>query len=221
MERNTKYLNLIVVIFSLILQLNGQAEVEEENSEKLLNYNTLDHKIVLNYLRAGNHDTKGVNNYYFKVVFVGLLDNEKEHLLSFEKKKKVIEEYARFGELQLPAFKNYEKDAKGKNVIELLVEGDALRELVRKVMNQLRPDKEHNIPENKVAVEVKIQLFEQEKKYWVLDDDRQIAELSYFAIPFATSDKVLYQDQHLIMSDKKGLRAIINVTYNKNVVKES
>ena len=132
-----------------------------------------------------------------------------------------MEEYSRFGDMQLPAFKNYEVDAKGKNVVQNVVEGDALRELVRKVMNELRPDKDHHIPETKVAVLVKIQLFEREKKYWVLDDDRQISEQSYYAIPFASSDKNLYEDQHLLMSDKKGLRAIINVLYDKNVVKQN
>ena len=210
-----------IIAFLLLAhaQIANAQEEKNPNNEKLLNYSTLDHKIVLDYLRAGNHDAKGVNNYYFKVVFIGLLDDEKEHLLDFDKKRKVEEEYSRFGEMQLPAFKNYEVDAKGKNVVSLEVEGDALRELVRKVMNKLAPDKKHHIPEDKVAVLVKIQLFEQEKKYWVLDNDHQISELSYFAIPFGTSDKVLYQDQHLIMSDKKGLRAIINVLYDKNVVK--
>ena len=197
------------------------ADVKTLKEEKLLNYNTLDHKIVLKYLRAGNHDANGINNYYFKIIFIGLIDDEKEHLLSFDKKKKVVEEYSRFGDMQLPAFKNYEVDAKGKNVVQNTVEGDALRELVRKVMNDLRPDQEHHIPENKVAVLVKIILYEQEKKYWVINDDREISELSYFAIPFASSDKVLYEDQHLLMSDKKGLRAIINVVYDKNVVKEN
>ncbi|MFK7822952.1 MAG: hypothetical protein AB8G05_02270 [Oligoflexales bacterium] len=204
-----------------LLAIDRASSSEGPNNEKLLNYSTLDHKIALDYLRAGNHDAKGINNYYFKVMFVGLIDDEKEHLLSFDKKRKVEEEYLRFGEMQLPAFKNYEVDSKGKNIVQLVVEGDALRELVRKVMNDLAPDKKHHIPEYKVAVQVKIQLYEQEKKYWVIDDDRQISELSYFAIPFATSDKVLYQDQHLVMSDKKGLRAILNVLYDKNVVKEN
>ena len=196
----------------------------EENNEanaKLIDYDTLTHTINLLYLRAGNHDSKGQNQYFLKIYLVGLLDEESEHLIDFEKKRKIIEEYQIFGDLDLPAFTKYERQEKDRSNIKTKIEGDAIRELVRKVMNTLAKDdknkeqKEH-IPEAKVGIMVKLVLYEKEKKYFLLSDDQKIKEVEYFALPFKSSDQVLYEDKVLEFDDKQGLQAKIEIKYDLN-----
>lgn len=226
MKKNRKLLpTLVSVIFFTSIplmkaQVNNEVKEadlqEDQKLKKMIDYKTLSHRIVLKLLRSGNHDPSGINNYYFKILIIGLIDTEKEHLLDYKKRKKVEFDYLSFGDIELSTFSKYEAQETDKNIIQAEVNGDAIRELVRNVMNATESKKTF-IPEDQVSVLVKVRLMEKNKKYWILDDDKLISELEYFAIPFNSSEEGLYENQKLFKEDAKGLQVMLEVKYSQNL----
>ena len=199
---------------------SGVENNQIQTSSRIKDYGTLDHSIFLKSLRAGNHDKNGNNEYYFQLTIIGMLDLESEHLLDFKDKQKIVQNYKDFGHLELPAFTNYLEDSKGKNLIKTQVKGDDIRELVRRVMNELKHNKDQSIPENLVGIMIRISLYEKEKRYFFLDNDSLVGELDYFPIPFSSFEKKLYEDSQLNLNDSKGLNVMLEVKYDKNIVSE-
>ncbi|MCB9229073.1 MAG: hypothetical protein H6618_05620 [Deltaproteobacteria bacterium] len=207
---------LSLLVFSRVS--SGQNHSEKATHEGYLNYETLTHTITLRQLRAGNHDSSedGNNSYYFKVVLTGLIDEESQHILDFEKKKKLTEDYRTFGDLTLKTFKSYHPDDKGKNNISLRIEGDAIREIVRKSMNQLTSDTGKKPQESQIAVLVDVFLFIRKKKYFLINNDEAISQISYYALPFQTSDQKLYKNKSLTFRNERGLYGILEVLYQNS-----
>ena len=48
---------------------------------EFVDYNTLDHSIIITKIRAGNHDPEGINQYFFTVKFIGLINKTEEKKL--------------------------------------------------------------------------------------------------------------------------------------------
>ena len=216
---------IILAVMTAFINLNSHnafSETVEEDGQHHLDYDTLSHTLTLKRLRAGNHggSTDGINRYYFKVTLIGLIDEESQHILEFDKKNKFIEDYLNFGDLELKAFRSYLPDEKGKNTIALEVKGDAVREVVRKSMNSLKSDTGEALVESKIGVKIDLTLFIKQKKYYFLNDDQLVKKTSYFVLPFQSSDKTLYENQELTLEDEKGLFATLQIKY-KNSPKDS
>ena len=90
---------VILAVMTGFINLNSHnafSETVEEDGQHHLDYDTLSHTLTLKRLRAGNHggSTDGINRYYFKVTLIGLIDEESQHILEFDKKNKFIERIA-------------------------------------------------------------------------------------------------------------------------------
>lgn len=221
-RKDGQLFGLIILILFFITQAKLIAQEDEEEKsqssiETFMDYSTLDHEINLKFLRAGNHDSQGLNSYFFSIQLIGLLDEESQHILKFEEKKKIIEEYGTFGHLDLKSFKVFTPDEKGKNKETIEIKGDAVRELVRKVMNNLKSDQidkdSIHIPEDKVGVMIQVTLYEKGKKYFILDDNREILSKSYFILPFKTSEIKARTNIDIVMKDENGLQAVLEIRY--------
>lgn len=174
-----------------------------------LDYSTLSHKLSLELLRAGTHDASGSNDYYFVVTMYGLLNTPEERNLEFAKRQKLTVELGSFGDTKLDALSIWRPDEKTKEVKELAVEGDQIRELTARVMRELK------VPEPEVVVMIVINLFEREKKFRFFGDDRQLAKTEFYPLPPTLFDHPIRTNKTLQMQDDKGLEVKIAVRYDR------
>jgi hypothetical protein len=174
-----------------------------------LDYALLSHEISVDSLRAGNHDPSGTSEYVFAARMYGLLNSSEERNLAFDKRQKVAVELGKFGDTKMDALSIWKPDEKTKDVKELKIEGNGIRELVAKTMTDLK------VGEGDVCVQVEVQLLQRKKKLLVLHDETPVAQTSYYVIPPTKFDAPLRTNQVLTISDDKGTLVKVGVRYEK------
>jgi hypothetical protein len=171
---------------------------------ELINYQNLDHNIRLTALRSGNHDDSGVNDYYFEVKIYGLQSTQEERKLEFAKRKKILVEGGRFGAIQIPVLSHWEKPEKAP---EITMKGEIFRELAAKAMKQFK------VVESEIAILIEVELYEANKRFGLIGEDRHIGKTSYYLIPETFPHRPVTKDVSLSITDDLGLSATLGVLF--------
>lgn len=193
--------------------LEGEGVTKSSASEvvRFLDYDTLDHRMVLNYLRAGNHNESGTQNYHFEVSLIALHDTESDHLMDMDSRKKLVHSYSAFGYLTIRAFKHLQS-AEDKQLATLEIKGDAVREIVREAMNKWH-SADNPVSEKEIGVQLRLELIDEHKKYYIWNSINKIIEKTYFIVPFKAAEQKLYEDMKISLTDDRGLQVEIDIEY--------
>lgn len=171
-----------------------------------MNYDLLDHEILITSFRSGSHDPSGSSEYYFRFTLTGLEDSDLERQKNEEAQKKLEKEIATFGDITLKSL-SYLTFVKGKGETRLQVKGDYIRAIVAETMGAL------NLTEEKVAIKGKIQVYKVEKNYLFLRDDKLLVQVQYFPLPYKSSETKSRMNQTFLMKDDKGLEVGLSVSF--------
>ena len=172
-----------------------------------INYALLTHTLVITSLRAGSHDPSGTENYEFKVKMYGLLNSSEERNLDLAKRKKVVVDLGSFGSTKIESLALWREDPKNKEVKELKIEGDRIRELMARSMQEFKAR------EDELATMLEVTMYVKHRKYFVLSDEASVAKVSYYPIPPTKFDVPLRTDQTLTIRDDKGTNVKLSVRY--------
>lgn len=200
-----------ILLLGWIVAALARAQSPFASAGEPLDYGTLSHKLSIELLRGGTHDASGSNQYYFVVTMFGLLNTSEERNLEFAKRRKLTVELGSFGDTTLDALSIWRPDEKTKEVKELAVSGDQIRELTARVMGELK------VQEPEVAVMITVTLFEREKKFRFLGEDLQIAKAEFYPLPPTLFDHPIRTNKVLLMQDDRGLEVKIAVRYDRPV----
>ncbi len=168
-------------------------------------YDSFDHTIAIQSLRAGSHDPSGTNDYYFTANMYTLVNSSDERNLEFEKRKKLTLELGTFAETQLESLKVWKPENKDDTSKSLTISGNAMRKLAAQSMQEFK------VTEAEVAVMVEVKMFEKAKQYFFIGEDNLIAKSEYFPISQTKFEKTT--DTELALQDDKGTNVIISVKY--------
>lgn len=194
----------MVKVFAFFLSLFAIPAAQAEDLSQHIDYLQLDHTISLDSLRAGNHDAKGNNEYYFKATLHGLNIAREEREKGFEKRQKLSVELGEFAPLPLKPLSQWEPTDPGPSQA---VAGDTIRQLVADAMRQF------NVPEARIAVLVEVVMFEKEKKYWVLPNDRLIGSVKFMIIPETMPHAPDKRNQAQMITDELGTSVTLKLEY--------
>lgn len=172
-----------------------------------LDYTLLTHTVAIDTLRAGSHDPSGVNEYVFQATMYGLLNSSEERNKPFADRKKVTVELGTFGDTTIESLAVWRADEKAKDVKELGVEGNGIRELAARAMQEFK------VQEAELCVMVELVMLERQKKWLVLKDDQVVAKTSYYPIPPTKFDTPIRTNQQLLITDDKGTNVKVGVRY--------
>ncbi len=136
----------IIVIFTGIFT-NLTAPGKEVTLDELINYAELDHNIILDGFRAGNHDASGINDYYFHIQMYALAILKEERKKAFEERLQISRDMGSFGDLQLKTLSYWGGDAAP---VQSRIYGEDVRDLMSEAMRSFK------ISENHVAILVKV-----------------------------------------------------------------
>jgi hypothetical protein len=187
---------------------NAAATDPAAGNESPLDYRTLSHTVSVEFLRAGSHDPSGVNQYYFQARMLGLINSSEERNTETAKRKQVVVELGTFGETTIDSLAYWRPDEKAQQIKELKIDGDAIRELSARVMQEFKAQ------ENDVAVLVSISLFEKAKQWIFFGEDTYVGRAEYFPIPQSKFDTPLRTDSTLAVADDKGTLVKLRIHYD-------
>ena len=194
---------------STLITILSSPSLAADRVTEPLDYSLLSHTIAVESLRAGNHDPSGANSYRFKATMYGRLNTAEERNLPPEKRKNLPVELGTFGDTKIDALSAWRADDKTKDVKEIRVEGNAVRELVAKVMTEFKAS------ENEVEVEVDVEMLLRGKKFYVWGFDTPLAKTSYFIIAPTKFETPSRSNLALTITDDKGTLVKIDVRYDK------
>lgn len=179
----------------------------------LVDYDLIQHTISVEELRAGVHDERGVNDYFFKVTAYGVANSPEERTKPVEERKSIPAEIGTFGDSTLNSLSYWRHDAADKEGKTIVVEGNVIRELAAGAMRTFE------LPETQIAVMVVVELYERNKKYLFFGSDTYVAKVAYFPIPWSNYDLPSRTNLALVISDDKGSNVQIKVRYDKPIEK--
>lgn len=184
---------------------------EEEKQSILIDYEELDHEIKILKIRAGNHDEAGINKYYYKVTASALINKNEEKKKELSDRKVIAKELGIFCDITLPALSYWMPNPKKETITySFQVKGSNLRSLTADLMRT------YQLKEDEVAIKIDLEMWLKATKYMFLKDDRKIALVSYFPIPYTPSDQKLKTNQDLSISDETGTIVQIKTLYKVN-----
>lgn len=198
------------IVFSLPLKAAGKEAVNTGLDH--IDYSTLSHTIHLSRLRAGNHDAKGINDYFFTVTMYSLVISKEERKKRFKDRKKLSVLIGDFGELNIKALSLWQGDSKGSKI---LIDGDFIRKLTSDTM------KEFGITESEVAIRVEIQMFESNKRFIFFGENHLIKTVYYYPIPQTIPHKPSRKNLTLSITDEFGTDVLLKVNYDLKKSKQN
>ena len=204
-----KILTIILVSLSTTLSY-GQGQ---KPAPTYHDYDSLDHTLSIQTLRAGSHDPSGTNDYYFTANMYTLINSSDERNLEFDKRKKLPLDLGTFAETQLESLKVWKPEGKDNAGKSLIIAGDAIRKLAAQSMQEFK------ITEAEVAVMIEVKMFEKAKQYFFLGEDTLIAKTEYFPISQTKFEKTV--DTELTLTDDKGTNVVLSVKYKPADAKQA
>lgn len=197
-----------IILTMLLSTLSSYAQAEgekanEKNKPSYIDYKKLDHELVVIELRAGNHDSKGVNNYYFLTTLYAVKKDLDEKKLGFEKRASLKKEYDKFGEIEIAALTTWAGEPK----LEMKLNGDDMRVLTTEAMHEWK------LPEEKVALLVDVAMYEKAKRFWFFGEDKLIGRMRYSIIPETTPHTPPRQNRDLVLEDRWGTHLKLSIKY--------
>ena len=190
-------LSFIIICFSSL--------VTAQELTHLVDYHELDHDISLDNMRAGNHDPSGVNEYYFSVKAYALAVLKEERKKDFSSRLKVEKDFGSFGQLKLSSLSFWEKQVPAPS---LKVSGESLRQLVSNAMRTMK------VTENQVAVLCQVQLYEKDKQFFILGEDRLVGSTFYYIIPENLPRKPKIENTQIKILDELGTSVKLAISFD-------
>jgi hypothetical protein len=165
-------------------------------SDNLIDYESLNHRIILTKLRAGNHDSSGMNRYFFAVKVYALPISQQERGKSFDERRKISRDLGTFttNEVKSLSFLRLNED----NPPQKKVKGDLIRELAAEAMRTFE------LAETRIAILVRIEMFEENKKFFFFGEDTYIGRAKYELIPESLPHKPVTESKRMEITDDKG-----------------
>lgn len=196
---------ILTLMFSILSSFAHAEEekVQEKNKATYIDYKKLDHELMVTELRAGNHDAKGMNQYYFVTTLYAVKKDPDEKKLGLEKRVSLKKEYAQFGEIEMAALTTWTGEPK----LDMKLIGDDMRVLTTEAMRTW------NLPEEKVALQVDVALYEKAKRFWFFGDDKLIGRMRYYIIPETTPHAAPRENRDLVLEDQWGTHLKLSIKY--------
>ncbi|SMF14747.1 hypothetical protein [Pseudobacteriovorax antillogorgiicola] len=163
--------------------------------DDLIDYQSLDHTIELTHFRAGNHDSSGLNEYYFQASLYALAVLKEDRKKDFSERRKVMRDLGEFGDIQLKTLAFWKK---ANPVPQIDVQGEDIRSLASEAMRTFE------ISESQVAILARIQLNERNKRFFILGEDTVIGATTYYIIPESLPHKPIIENNTIEIVDKLG-----------------
>ncbi len=189
----------------------GLAQAEES---PLIDYTQLNFTVSLKSLRSGNHDDKGLNDYYMKTVLIGIPLLKEDIKKPLAERKKSERSLGEFAQLQIPNLKYWQGEKKPSPQFTQAISGETLRELVGETMRTYKVD------EDLVSVLYKLEMFERNKIMGLVGQDTKVGETSFYIIPEVLPHVPKTDNSTLTMSDSLGLRVELQVSFARNEAKK-
>jgi hypothetical protein len=181
-----------------------------------VNYELLTHRVFIDSLRAGNHDSSGTNDYYFQVSVEALRNTKEDYSLDLEKRKKVTADTLSFGDLEIQSLVTWKPEGpKPEDVVFIDMKGDDFRVLVTRAM------REFSVREDEVAVIVEVSLFERGKFLYFFGEDLRVGQAKYFPIPSNQLQAPSRTNLKLSIVDDKGASVVLKVKYADPIASSS
>lgn len=199
----------LMIVCGFIFALDVIAQSHYSTPGEPLDYGTLSHKLTIELLRAGSHDSSGTNNYYFQAILVGLLNATDERNLPLDKRKKIEIDLGFFANTTLDALNLWRPSEKPDSAKEIAVDGQQIRALVARVMSEMK------VQESDVSIMLTLNLFEKEKILGFFGKDRMVATTSFYPVPPPLFESLFRTNTTLHMADDKGLEAKIAVRFDQ------
>ena len=198
---NRRIYVLILVLFSL--------NHTNTYAQSFTDYTLFDHSILLDELRAGNHDESGTNQYYFKVTLVGLFNTFEEREKDLKSRQQFEEPMGEFADVSLTAlsFLKLDKDTRQQEKFRMSINGNTLREMISHGM------KSFGAKEDQIEIMTKIELWEKNKKFKFFGEDQLIGKTAYYPIPLTKLDVQGRTNLQLEIRDEKGTYVRFHVDY--------
>lgn len=198
------WLSALMVIIVLLVNTLAYGE-KKEGFEDLIDYEELDHQLVLSKLRAGNHDVSGVNDYYFNLQLYALAILKEERKKDFSERLKIQRDMGPFGDIQVKTLSYWQGD---DSSVMSRIQGEDVRDLMSEAMRTF------NTTENQVAVLVKVVLFEKNKQFIFFGEDRMIGQSSYYIIPESIPHKPKLENKSIEITDELGTLVLLDIQYD-------
>lgn len=174
----------------------------------LVNYEKLDHILSVEHIRAGNQDEDGTNDYYLTFNLHGIANSSPNTKDPEPRSMSLSEEY--LGATRMKALDHWNADRKAGRVIETEIRGDTVRSLISQAMKKFAAD------EADISVRVDVTLYEQNKRYYVLTDNKKIGQTSYDIVPAKGAFTQPFQDGQYQISDGKSTLVKLAVKYKQS-----
>lgn len=169
-----------------------------------IDYTSLNHTISVDYLRSGNNDAKGMNEFYFQPTVFALINSKEERKKKIKDRTKISFVGDVFGEVSI---KNLTFLDKPEELTSSKIDGDTIRQLISDMM------REHSKNEKDVSLIVEIKMYEKNKKYIFMGEDVLVGSARYYILSDDVKRQPLTQLQHLIIQDKFGTYTKLKVDY--------
>ena len=204
--------NLLAVLTGLTLDafLSPVGTSADRGTKPYIEYSLLSHQISVTRLRAGNHDPEGNNEYYFRVIARGLVNRTDEKKKEMADRKHIVLDLGTFCRINLPSLSTWRPDEKKESIeFKLGVEGTRLRALTAQMMTK------YKVTEDEVAIQIQVQMWEKNRKYYFLESDQQVSTLEYFPVPYTPSNDKPRMDLDLTIKDELGTSVLVEIRYDQ------
>jgi hypothetical protein len=189
----------------ILLLLSGSAWAED--SVDFIDYDKLDLTVTVKALRAGNHDSSGVNSYYFRLTAYGLPIRKEEVKKPFAERLKVEREVGEFAKIEIKSLKNWTPDKKPNPLFSIAVSGDLLREIAAKTM------REFQVVEEGLSVICRVEMFERARKFGFWGDDLLVGEATIPIIPETLPHGPRIENREMKIEDDSGTLVRLAVVF--------
>ncbi len=142
--RSKGIINTIAYIFlSAILLLPDLARSQSTD------YQNYQHTFIVDSIRAGNHDAKGYNQYYFTLEISAIKNTAEERTKELKDRMTLKKDFASFAEIELETFTGWQQAANTEALASsysFVVSGNDIRLLVANAM------RDFNVKESEIAM---------------------------------------------------------------------
>jgi len=192
----------IILLGAILVAPLGFAEQNEP-----VDYDLLAHQIKVKSLRAGNHDAKGLNEYYFSIELFAMVNSQEERALDISERKKLTHPLAETPVVKIENLSIWRPEEGEQAALYVTVAGPTLRQVVSEAMRHFE------ILERDVSLYIEIKMFEKEKWLMFFGEDQFISSVGYYLVHSAEIERPERENFQLRMSDELGSRVELAIEY--------